>query len=514
VIARVARKVRPERPSITILEAIRDPKVFGQHFRGNTWAPWLAFLCALFALPMTAEQLAVYQRCTGRTTPPSEALSEAWLICGRRAGKSFILAVIAVFLASFKDWRAYLGPGEVGTVMVIAADRRQARVIMRYVAGLLKSIPMLKQLIISETRESVSLRNRIVIEVHTASFKTTRGYSIVGALLDELAFWPTDENSSDPDFEVINALKPGMATIPGAMLLCASSPYARRGALWDAHRKHFGRDGDPVLVWQAATREMNATVPQRVIAESMEADPARAAAEYGAQFRSDIEAFINREVVQLCVSVGVYERPPIPGISYEAFLDPSGGSGTDAMTLAIGHDLDGTVVVDAIREVRPPFSPEFVVEEFVTVLKSYGIYSVMGDRWGGEFAREPFKKHDIDYQLAEKPKSELYAHHLLPMLNSGRVDLLDHARCISQIIGLERRVARSGRDSIDHAPDAHDDCANCVAGLIARVGSGDQYDWTGAWLFGPDKPKEDPRVAEERRCKLVELLRRGEAVPF
>jgi hypothetical protein len=44
-----------------------------------------------------------------------------------------------------------------------------------------------------------------------------------------------------------------MATIPGAMLLCASSPYARRGALWDAHRRHFGKDGDPILVWQADT---------------------------------------------------------------------------------------------------------------------------------------------------------------------------------------------------------------------------------------------------------------------
>jgi hypothetical protein len=54
------------------------------------------------------------------------------------------------------------------------------------------------------------------------------------------------------------------AVIPDAMLLCASSPYARRGALWDAHRRHFGKDGDPTLVWQAPTRKMNPTVPQRV----------------------------------------------------------------------------------------------------------------------------------------------------------------------------------------------------------------------------------------------------------
>jgi hypothetical protein len=252
---------------MNILQAIKDPKVFAEHFRGDSWTPWLTFLCALFALPMTKEQLAIYRKHTGRTAAPTEPLNESWLICGRRAGKSFVLALVAVFLACFKDWRRYLGVGETGTVMVIAADRRQARVIMRYVKGLLASVPMLARQIESETRESISLKNRIVIEVHTASFRTTRGYTIVAALLDELAFWPTDENSSDPDYEIINALKPGMATIPGSVLLCASSPYARRGALWDAHRKHFGKEADPVLVWVAPTRSMNPSVPQRIVDE-------------------------------------------------------------------------------------------------------------------------------------------------------------------------------------------------------------------------------------------------------
>jgi len=65
-----------------------------------------------------------------------------------------------------------------------------------------------------------------------------------------------------------------MATIPGAMLLCASSPYARRGALWDAWHQHHGRDGDPVFVWQAGTVMMNPTVPQSIIDRAMERDPA------------------------------------------------------------------------------------------------------------------------------------------------------------------------------------------------------------------------------------------------
>src|SRR6476661_131288 len=271
---------------MNILQALDDKQVFAPFFRGATWDVWRAFLAVLFGLPLTSEQIAIYNKFTGRTTPPTSPLHEAWLVCGRRSGKSYILAVIAIFLAAFRDWRPFLGPGEVGTIMVVCADRKQARVIMRYCLGLLKAVPMLKQLIEAQTRESISLRNRVVIEVHTASFRSTRGYTCVAVLLDEIAYWPVDELAAEPDFEVVNAIRPSMATIPNAMLLCASSPHARKGVLFDAHRKHFGQDNDPILVWQADTRSMNQTVPQAYIDQHVADDPARAAAEYLAQFRS------------------------------------------------------------------------------------------------------------------------------------------------------------------------------------------------------------------------------------
>ena len=263
-----------------------------------------------------------------------------------------------------------------------------------------------------------------------------------------------------------------MATIPGAMLLCASSPHARRGALWDAYRKHHGVDGDDVLVWQAATREMNPTVPQSFIDKHVLEDPARAAAEYGAVFRVDLEAFVAREVLDRCVVVARRELPRIEGVRYCAFVDPSGGS-ANSMTLAICHvEGDGSgasrVVVDVVRERRPPFSPDAVVEEFSALLKAYDVTSVRGDRYAGEWPRERFAVHGIDYVAAGKPKSDLYRD-LLPVLNSGRVELLDHAKLIVQLLGLERSTARGGRDSIDHAPGAHDDIANAVAGVIVTA---------------------------------------------
>ena len=161
----------------------------------------------------------------------------------------------------FRDYRSYLAPGERGTMLILAADRKQSRVIFRYISALLKQVPMLALLVENERAESFDLTDRITIEVGTASYRTTRGYTFVAVLCDELAFWRSDD-SANPDDEIINAIRPGMLTIPTAMLLCASSPYARRGALWDAHQTYFGKDDPEVQVWQAATTAMNPTVPQ------------------------------------------------------------------------------------------------------------------------------------------------------------------------------------------------------------------------------------------------------------
>lgn len=490
-------------PALTILDAIADDKLFAPWFTRGSWQAWFAFIAALFALPLTKEQGELYRECTGRDDVPSEAASEAWLVCGRRAGKSFILALIAVFLACFFDYRQYLAPGERATVMVLAADRKQARVILRYVRALLLNVPMLAKMVQREAMESFDLTNRTTIEVATASFRSTRGYAIAAALCDEVAFWRSEE-STEPDHEILNAIRPGMAQFPNAMLLCASSPYARRGALWTAYRRYFGKADAPALVWQAATRKMNPTVPQRTIDAAMEADPASAQAEYLAQFRTDVEAFVSREAVEACVSAGVRERPHVLKGRYVAFVDPSGGS-ADSMTLAIGHAEKELSVIDAVRERKPPFSPEDVVAEFAALLKSYGVFAVTGDRYAGEWPREQFKKHGIRYEVAPKPKSDMYRD-MLPLLNSKRIDLVDSDRVVNQLVGLERRTARSGRDSIDHQPNGHDDLANVVAGVASVLTAG-RTDYDPGKLAGATSDlKEDDFW---KRARLQQFMQSG-----
>ena len=359
---------------------------------------------------MTEEQLAIYQSTPAATHRRRSSRGKAGLFAAAGRARPTCSHAVAVFQACFKDWRPYLGPGEHGTIMIVAEDRKQARAIMRFIRGLLHGAPMLRRTIISETAESFTLKNRVQIEVHAASFRSTRGYTILCALLDEISVWPSDELSAEPDVEIINSIRPGMATIPDAMLLCASSPHAMRGAFYEAHRQYFGHDDPDVLVWQADTRSMNSDRPAGVDRSAAREDPARASADYLAQFRSDLEGFISREAVMACVVPGLRERPPDRRLRYYAFADPSGGS-SDSMSLCVAHNdiARRTVILDAVREIKAPFSPEAVVAEFCALLKTYNVFSAGGDHYAKLWPVEVFAATASATNKDAQPKSDLYA---------------------------------------------------------------------------------------------------------
>ena len=289
----------------TILEAIDDPRIFGKWFGASSWDAWRAFLAALFGLPMTPAQLAVFQQATGRTTAPRQPYRECWTCTGRRAGKSLIAALITVYLSVFRDYGKHLGPGEFLTGMTVSPDRKQSRVIRRFQSGFVNAIPSLASLVVNETRDALQLSSHCVLETQTASSATLRGYTSHVIVNDECAFFPV-ESSANPDEEILISERPCLASIPGSLLLSISSPYARRGELYRAFEKHWGKDGDDVLFWQASSLEMNPSLDPRVIAEAYEWDPAIAAAEWGGDFRSDCERLFTLEALDACTD---YDRP-------------------------------------------------------------------------------------------------------------------------------------------------------------------------------------------------------------
>jgi hypothetical protein len=451
------------RKLISMREALESPAYFGTLLAGDSWRAWRVLLIAIVGEALTDEERVVFKALTGRESEPLEPVEEFWAAIGRRGGKTRAMAVLAAYLAACVDHRDSLAPGERGVIPLLAASVQQAASAFAFVEGIFTVAPNLKDLVDGATSDTLSLTTGIDIQVRPASFRTIRGITAVAAICDEIAFWRSDD-SANPDKEILKALRPSLATT-GGPLIAISSPHAKRGELYGTFKRHFGPNGDPlILVAKAPSRAMNPTLPQRVIDRAMEADPEAASAEYGAEFRGDLEVFVSREIIEACVSTGVTVRSPLDSVNYRAFVDPSGGS-NDAMTLAISHHEGNRAILDCVLERKAPFNPDAVVWEFAQTLKSYRVATVTGDRYAGEWPRERFQAHGITYQAAAPNRSELYLA-FLPLLNSGRVDLLDSPRMVAQFVGLERRSSRSGRDSVDHAPGAHDDIANAVAGAL------------------------------------------------
>jgi hypothetical protein len=477
------------KPTVSIRAALSDPQLLGTTLEGPSWAAWRIMLIAAMGEKLTSRERGLFYKLTHRRREPGQRVEEAAFVVGRRGGKSRALATLATYIAGLCDHRDVLAPGETGVCLCIAPDQKQAGIVLDFASAAFESSPILRQSVINRTADTLELRDNITIEVRAASFRRLRGPTYLAVISDEAAYWLTDEWSSNPDVEILNAVRPGLATTGGPLII-ASSPYARRGVLWETYRKHFGSRGDKlILVAQGATRRFNPSLPQSVVDRAYARDAASASAEYGATFRTDIEAFVALEIVEACVGDHV-ELPPAPNLQYVGFCDPSGGS-NDAFTLAIAHAEGEHVIIDAIRETRPPFSPESVVADYTALLRSYSIRTVVGDRYAGEWPREQFRKRKIEYRLADKVKSDLYRD-ALPLLNARHILLPKSQRLTNQLVGLERRARRGGRDSIDHAPNSHDDIANAVCGVAdliahARKGEPPRY---GVW-GGPLRTAEE-----------------------
>ena len=342
-------------PLVPMREALRRLEYFGDVLAGASWANWRVLLIAIAGEQLDDTEVEAFKGLSGRAGAPADAAREFWVVVGRRGGKSRAAAVLAAWLAACKDYRNILAPGERGQLQVLSATRDQASNLFNFITGIFEASRALRGLVERKTADTLCLKCHIDIVVRPASFRSTRGSTCVGVLCDEISFWRS-EDSSNPDTEILRALRPSLMT-SGGPLVAISSPYSRHGELWKAYRKHFGQGDFRVLVVQAASVVMNPGLDKDFIDAQYEDDPIAAAAEYGANFRSDVAEFVSMDVLDACTADDVFELPPMSGASYVAFVDPNDDN-CDSMTLAIAHrEDDGVAVLDCVREVMAPFSP-------------------------------------------------------------------------------------------------------------------------------------------------------------
>jgi hypothetical protein len=135
-----------------------------------------------------------------------------------------------------------LARGETGVLLCIAQDQRIATKILDFVQADIEGSHILRGLFKGRRSDTIELTSNVNIEVRPASFRKLRGPTYIGVIADELAFWYTDSGYANPDIEILAAVRPGLLTTRGPLIM-ASSPYAKQGVLWDTFR--YGANGAP-----------------------------------------------------------------------------------------------------------------------------------------------------------------------------------------------------------------------------------------------------------------------------
>lgn len=426
------------------------------------WSAWRTFLAATYGLPMTDKEKGILGAACGGLEAPTKQAREVWMVCGRRARKSAIASVLGAYVAAFKDHRGYLAPGERATIPILARTKQDARQIRDYVNAIFTSSPELSHLLEGEpTAEDIRLKTRCDFAIRAATITSVRSRTVPLFIGDEIAFWRTDD-SANPDREIISSVLPAQALVPNALIVGLSSPYARRGILWDKYDKHYGKPGD-ILVWKASTVFMHDTPEVRAVVEKAYVDdPFNASAEYGAEFREDVLQLVTEDTIDNCTPP-VTERPYEKGIKYVAFVDPAGGS-SDSFTVGIAHFENGAVL-DRVEEWEAPFDPAQVVIEAGALINEYHCTRVQGDGYAGKTFEHLFRKIGINYSISPAKRSDIYRG-LIPLLNGDMCMLLDNPKLKQQLMSLDRKVTSQGREIIDHPRDGHDDVINAAAGAL------------------------------------------------
>lgn len=446
----------------TFADALADPQLLGcpPFDRLDSWARWMVAARALYGEPLADDERAIFTEHTGRPyDPPPGGYAEAVFIVGRQSGKSRVAAALAAYVAITSPREPDRTP--VYALLVAQDQRASMRALYRYASAPYELQPLLRAVVSSRTESTLTLTTGCTIAAYPCRPASIRGLRARVAILDELAHFRSSENTP-MDTEMLRAVRPTLATT-GGKLVVLSSPYWSAGALYDLHRRHFGRADSSTLVWVGTAPAMNATLPADYLQRLEAEDPEAYRSEVLAEFRQGLTALFDADAIAACVA-DWRELPPVDGVQYHGFSDPSGGR-QDAFTLAIGHRDDDRAVVDCMRVWPAPFDPAAVIGEAARVLRSYGCQDVEGDRYAGAFPAEAFRAHGITYRTAMLDRSGLYLE-LLPAVNAGRVILPHEPRLLRELRGLERRRGSAGRDRVDHVRGAHDDAANAVAGCV------------------------------------------------
>lgn len=530
---------------IPFSEAITEPLLFKKQFSNLT--PGIqAILKCIYGLPLTATEKAYWDAYhgagkfdelgylidawdSGVPYHEGQEMSDITLIVGRRSTKtsgvsSFIVAYEAL-LGAHKQFVHFERQSPV--FLQVAQDLKTAQAnLTQFIRDLLEQSPIgareLEGKVHNEfgakkavTATSLRLKNGALITVGPPTLKL-RSQAIPVCAMDELAFWAKDAQSAQPDFEVVRAVTPAMASFPFSKLVKTSTPMTEEGVLWEAHNTGtYGRklrDSDQkrahtrtlVLKGPSAALAPAKVLPRsRLIVErAKDADAFRR--EYLAEFSKSVSGFLSASLLRAAVDDGLLLREPMPGRLYVATLDPA--FRRDAFAFCIGHLEGGKYTLDFIESWRGtqerPISPTVAIGAVATVCKQYGVRIVTTDQYHSESLQEI--AHDFGLvadpcYLNNKIKLQMWSS-VQGMLSAGQIRLLDKPDLLDELVKMEKTLTPTG--TVKFEGRHRDDLAMVFALNLYRAL---QYGERGAVPVAPPKP-----LSSQVRERVVARARFGE----
>jgi len=395
--------------------------------------------------------------------------SQLILQCGRRAGKSTLADVFALYDATARDHlRSHIRLGEPRISAIIAPRIDQASSHIARCAELARHSPRLQALVVNETSDQLVFRNGSVIKALPCSARSIRGEAWSSCVLDELGHFLTAEDGNAAGDRVLDAALPSLAQFgDDGWLIVPSTPLWRQGALWKlVERAQSGRF-PYMLHIRRSTAEMNPAISEKWLEDRRREDPDAYGREFEAQFVDGASSYLASADVVACVRHGQGILPPGDGRAYVGALDPA--YSLDNFAMAVGHvdaESKGTVI-DGVWCWRR-HGHEATLDDVARLAREYHLTSLRTDQACAQPIKEALQRRGIaaDYKpWTNQSKADAFSA-LKIGLNSRTVELPDDTALIEELCSLEARPTAAGFTKIAAAGNAHDDRAVAIASVV------------------------------------------------
>lgn len=451
----------------------------------ESWQNWFSILAMINGDNLNDGQRALYKKLSGNSYYVPIERKDVYLAIARRSGKSYfisgLVSAAALLLYANDKLRRQIGSvGETIFFAVVSPTREMSQRIKSYIQASFEELPNLRECVKGDFTASgftLNCRPEIEIRIFTGAPSTTalRGSTTALIIADELSYYRRLEAGAvNNDYDIVNAARPSLLTVPGSKFIAISSPGTPDGILYDKFKEHHGKDiHNRTLFLKSDSKTMNETLPQDEIDEAYKDDPVSAANAYGGDFLQSSGNFIKLASLECLVEKGVTERAfdRYSDKTYKCFVDVSSGTeGGDGFAFCVGYsrrnliDESLEIYIAKVLHFEAPFNPNIKIKECCLLAKAYGLNRVTGDRYGANLVTTQFKNNGITFDYCSKNKSELFKD-FLSLANSKKLHLTDNPAVLTQAINL-KRVARLGSEVIEKG-STPDDLINAVSGCAS-----------------------------------------------